>query len=51
MTKAKADADIQLAAAKKAIVAETAAAKTELAQSSQGLADQIATSLLSGRRA
>ncbi len=51
MAKSKADADAQLAAAKKAIVAEAAAAKVELEQSSQTLADQIATSLLSGGRA
>ncbi len=51
MAKAKADADAQLAAAKKAIVAEAATAKAELAQSSQTLADQITTQLLSGRRA
>jgi len=51
IAKAKSDADVQLAAAKKALLAEAAAAKVELEQSSQGLADQIATSLLSGGRA
>jgi F-type H+-transporting ATPase subunit b len=50
MVKAKADADAKLAAAKKEIAADAAAAKVELAQTSQTLADQIATSLLSGRR-
>ncbi len=51
MARAKADADMKLAAVKKEIAADAAAARTELAQTSQALADQIATSLLSGRRA
>lgn len=51
MSKAKADADAQLAGARKAIIADAAAAKAELAQSAQSLADQIATSLLAGRKA
>jgi F-type H+-transporting ATPase subunit b len=51
MAKAKADADARLAAAKKEIVIEAAAAKLDLEQSSQALADQIATQLLSGRPA
>jgi F-type H+-transporting ATPase subunit b len=50
MAKAKADADARLAAAKNEIVAEATAARADLTQSSEGLADQIATSLLSGRR-
>ncbi len=51
MTSAKADADARLAAAKKEIVADAAAARTELQQSAQTLADQIASSLLAGRKA
>jgi F-type H+-transporting ATPase subunit b len=51
MVKAKSEADAQLAATKKEIVAEAAAAKAELAQSSQTLADQITTQVLSGSRA
>ena len=51
MVKAKADADARLAAAKKEIVIEAAAAKVDLEQTSQTLADQIATQLLSGRPA
>ncbi len=51
MARAKANADARLATAKKEILAETAAAKVELQQSSQTLADQIATSLLAGRKA
>jgi F0F1-type ATP synthase membrane subunit b/b' len=51
MARAKADADTRLAAVKKEIVADAAAARVELQQSSQTLADQIATSLLAGRKA
>jgi F-type H+-transporting ATPase subunit b len=50
MGTAKAGADSQLAAAKKAIATEAVAARADLQQSSQTLADQIVTSLLSGRR-
>ena len=51
MVRAKADADARAAAAKKDIVADAAAARAELQQTSQTLADQIATSLLAGRKA
>lgn len=51
MGRAKADADARLAAAKKDITSEAAAARAELQQSSQTLADQIANSLLAGRKA
>jgi F-type H+-transporting ATPase subunit b len=51
MARAKSDAEARAAAAKKEIVAETAAARADLQQSSQTLADQIATSLLAGRKA
>ena len=51
MGRAKADADARLAAAKKDITSEAAAARVELQQSSQTLADQIANSLLAGRKA
>ncbi len=51
MVSAKADADAKLATARKEIVADAAAAKAELAQSAQSLADQITTSLLAGRKA
>ena len=50
MMRAKADADARSAAAKKEIVADAAAARAELQQSSQTLADQIASSLLAGRK-
>ena len=49
MARAKADADAQLVVAKKEIAADVIAARATLEQSSQTLADQIATSLLSGR--
>lgn len=51
LVKAKADADAKLVTARKEIVADVAAAKAELAQNAQTLADQIATSLLAGRKA
>ena len=51
MARAKSEADARLASAKQSIVTEVAAAKAELQQSSQTLADQIATSLLAGRKA
>ncbi|MEO5922683.1 MAG: ATP synthase F0 subunit B [Bryobacteraceae bacterium] len=51
MTRAKADADASVAKAKTEIIADVATARAELQQSSQTLADQIATSLLAGRKA
>jgi F-type H+-transporting ATPase subunit b len=51
MVKAKADGDAKLVIARKEIVADVEAAKAELAQSAQSLADQITTSLLAGRKA
>jgi F-type H+-transporting ATPase subunit b len=49
LASAKTAADAQLALAKKEIVADVAVARATLDQSSQTLADQIATSLLSRR--
>ena len=48
VARAKADAQTRVAAAKTAIDTEASAARTELAQTTQTLADQIASSLLTG---
>jgi len=47
--RAKADAQTRVAAAKTAITTETGAARTELEQTTQALAEQIATSLVTRR--
>jgi len=49
VARAKADAGVQVDTAKKTIQAETAAARTELEQTTAALADQIATSLVTRR--
>jgi F0F1-type ATP synthase membrane subunit b/b' len=48
---AKASSTASVAAAKKEIASEAAVARTTLEQTSAALADQIATSLLAGRKA
>jgi len=51
MASAKAAADAQAAQARKDIAADVVAAKAELAQNTQALAEQIANTLLSGSKA